>query len=82
MVFEYTGPEICEKSLLKYVISFREHNEFHEHCVERLFVGLKQYAKCEKLKVYARYVRRGGLDINPYRSSKKIHPPLIRMPCQ
>jgi 7-cyano-7-deazaguanine reductase len=64
----YTGPKIDRESLLKYLISFRQHNEFHEQCVERIFVDLKEQCRCETLTVYARYVRRGGLDINPFRS--------------
>jgi 7-cyano-7-deazaguanine reductase len=66
---EYTGPRINRESLLKYLISFRQHNEFHEQCVERIFVDLLKYCGCEDLTVYARYVRRGGLDINPYRTN-------------
>jgi 7-cyano-7-deazaguanine reductase len=64
----YVGPKIDHESLLKYIISFREHNEFGEHCVERIFTDLKQYCKCEKLTVYGRYTRRGGIDLNPFRS--------------
>ncbi|WP_196157381.1 NADPH-dependent 7-cyano-7-deazaguanine reductase QueF [Reinekea sp. G2M2-21] len=65
---EYRGPKINRESLLKYLISFRQHNEFHEQCVERIFMDLKERCHCDELTVYARYVRRGGLDINPYRS--------------
>lgn len=68
VVIEYEGPAICHESLLKYLISFRQHNEFHEQCVERIFVDLKRRCRCEHLSVYARYVRRGGLDINPFRT--------------
>ena len=66
---EYSGAKIDHESLLKYVISFREHQDFHEHCVERIFLDLQTYCKPESLSVYARYTRRGGLDINPFRSS-------------
>lgn len=69
IVIRYEGPEMDRESLLKYLVSFREHNEFHEQCVERVFVDLMHYCQPEKLTVYARYVRRGGLDINPYRSN-------------
>ncbi len=69
IVIRYEGAEINRESLLKYLVSFREHNEFHEQCVERVFVDLMRYCQPEKLTVYARYVRRGGLDINPYRSN-------------
>ncbi len=64
----YEGIKITHESLLKYFISFRSHNEFHEQCVERIFSDIKQYCAPEKLTVYARYTRRGGLDINPWRS--------------
>lgn len=65
----YVGKKIDPAKLLRYIVSFREHNEFHEQCVERIFCDLMHYAKPEKLTVYARYTRRGGLDINPYRSN-------------
>lgn len=65
---EYSGPKIDRASLLKYLISFRQHNEFHEQCVERIFTDLKAHCHCSSLTVYARYVRRGGLDINPFRT--------------
>lgn len=65
----YVGKKLNREKLLRYIISFREHNEFHEQCVERIFTDLMQYAKLEKLTVYARYTRRGGLDINPFRSN-------------
>ena len=65
----YTGPQIDQGGLLRYLISFREHNEFHEHCVERMFTDIQQRCRPTKLTVYARYTRRGGLDINPWRTS-------------
>lgn len=68
VMIRYQGPKIDREKLLRYLISFRQHNEFHEQCVERIFVDLKKYCQCTKLTVYARYTRRGGLDINPYRS--------------
>ncbi|QYK02503.1 NADPH-dependent 7-cyano-7-deazaguanine reductase QueF [Shewanella psychrotolerans] len=68
VMVRYQGPKIDREKLLRYLISFRQHNEFHEQCVERIFVDLKQFCHCAKLTVYARYTRRGGLDINPYRS--------------
>ncbi|WP_028774515.1 NADPH-dependent 7-cyano-7-deazaguanine reductase QueF [Shewanella waksmanii] len=68
VMIRYQGPKINREKLLRYLISFRQHNEFHEQCVERIFVDLKRYCQCTKLTVYARYTRRGGLDINPYRS--------------
>ncbi|CAM3631354.1 NADPH-dependent 7-cyano-7-deazaguanine reductase QueF [Parendozoicomonas haliclonae] len=68
LVIEYTGPQIDREGLLKYLCSFRQHQDFHEQCVERIFMDLKRLCGAEQLTVYARYVRRGGLDINPWRS--------------
>ena len=65
----YTGAPIDQEGLLQYLVSFRNHNEFHEQCVERIFMDI--WTRCQplKLSVYARYTRRGGLDINPFRTS-------------
>ena len=65
----YRGAQIDRKGLLAYIVSYREHGDFHEQCVENIFMDIWQRCRPEKLSVYARYVRRGGLDINPYRSS-------------
>lgn len=65
----YVGAAIDQESLLKYLISFRDHNEFHEQCVERIFMDIMRNCAPQKLSVYARYTRRGGLDINPWRSN-------------
>lgn len=65
----YVGTPIDQEGLLKYLIGFRNHNEFHEQCVERIFMDLLRCCKPQKLAVYARYTRRGGLDINPWRSN-------------
>ncbi len=65
----YSGPQIDQAGLLGYIVSFRDHNEFHEPCVERMFVDIRQRCQPTKLAVYARYTRRGGLDINPFRTS-------------
>ena len=65
----YAGPQIDQESLLKYLIGFREHNEFHEQCVERIFVDILRQCRPQQLTVYARYTRRGGLDINPWRTN-------------
>jgi 7-cyano-7-deazaguanine reductase len=65
----YSGPQIEQAGLLQYLVSFRNHNEFHEQCVERIFMDLWTRCKPAKLSVYARYTRRGGLDINPFRTS-------------
>ncbi len=65
----YSGPQIDQERLLQYIVSFRNHNEFHEQCVERIYMALWTRCKPIKLEVYARYTRRGGLDINPWRTS-------------
>ena len=65
----YIGAPIDQEGLLKYLIGFREHHEFHEQCVERIFVDLLRQCTPQKLAVYARYTRRGGIDINPWRSN-------------
>ena len=65
----YAGAQIDQEGLLRYLIGFREHNEFHEQCVERIFVDILAHCKPQRLAVYARYTRRGGLDINPWRSN-------------
>lgn len=75
----YVGKRLNREKLLRYLVSFREHNEFHEQCVERIFTDLMQFAKPEKLTVYARYTRRGGLDINPFRSNFESIPVNLRM---
>ena len=72
----YAGPQIDQAGLLRYIIGFRHHNEFHEHCVERIFSDLWARCKPARLTVYARYTRRGGLDINPWRTSHPGQPPM------
>jgi len=69
----YKGPKINREGLLKYIVSFRNHNEFHEQCIERVFVDILMHCKPQELTVYGRYTRRGGLDINPYRSTKSVN---------
>ncbi len=71
----YSGPQIEQGGLLRYLVSFRNHNEFHEQCVERIFMDIWERCKPAKLSVYARYTRRGGLDINPFRTSHPMSPP-------
>ena len=66
----YSGDAIDQEGLLQYLVSFRNHNEFHEQCVERIFMDIWQRCKPTRLTVYARYTRRGGLDINPFRTSQ------------
>ena len=70
----YKGKKINHEGLLRYLVSFRNHNEFHEQCIERIFVDIMKYCQPEELTVYGRYTRRGGLDINPYRSTQKKLP--------
>ena len=65
----YTGPQIDQAGLLQYIVSFRNHNEFHEQCVERIYMDIWTRCKPARLTVHARYTRRGGLDINPWRTS-------------
>ena len=65
----YEGKAIEHEGLLKYLISFRQHNEFHEQCVERIYNDIMKHCQPDKLTVCARYTRRGGLDINPFRSN-------------
>ncbi len=74
----YKGAAIDHSILLKYLISFRQHNEFHEQCVERIFCDLQSYCQLEELTVFARYTRRGGLDINPFRSTHISSAPQTR----
>ena len=68
VVVEYSGAALDHASFLRYLVSFRQHADFHEQCVERIFLDLQRLLQPKALNVYARYVRRGGLDINPYRS--------------
>jgi len=68
----YTGAALDYASVLAYLVSFRQHSDFHEQCVERIFTDLQRLLQPQKLTVYARYVRRGGLDINPYRSTEAL----------
>ena len=69
LIIQYKGPLIDEASLLTYIIAFRNHQEFHEHCVEKIFCDVKDKCQATELSVYARYTRRGGLDINPFRTN-------------
>jgi len=68
----YKGQQIDHEGLLQYIVSFRNHNDFHEHCIERIFTDILKHCQPEELTVYGRYTRRGGIDINPYRSTKKL----------
>jgi 7-cyano-7-deazaguanine reductase len=66
----YKGNKINHEGLLRYIISFRHHHEFNEQCIERIFMDIKTHCQPEELTVFGRYTRRGGMDINPYRSTK------------
>jgi 7-cyano-7-deazaguanine reductase len=70
----YRGAPIDRAGLLRYLVSFRTHSEFHEQCVERIFMDVMKHCAPEQLSVYARYTRRGGLDINPFRSTARALP--------
>ncbi|TWH99172.1 7-cyano-7-deazaguanine reductase [Luteimonas cucumeris] len=72
----YRGPRLDRAGLLRYLVSFRDHAEFHEQCVERIFVDLVARCRPQALSVEARYTRRGGLDINPWRATPGHAPPL------
>jgi 7-cyano-7-deazaguanine reductase len=65
----YRGPRIDRARLLRYLVAYRRHPGFHEHCVERIFMDVRQRCRPEDLAVYARFTRRGGIDINPFRTS-------------
>ncbi len=82
VMVRYRGGRIDPAALLRYLISFRQHNEFHEQCVERIFVDLLRHCRPELLTVYARYTRRGGLDINPFRSNFETTVDNLRLPRQ
>jgi 7-cyano-7-deazaguanine reductase len=71
----YRGPRIDRPGLLRYLVSFRRHSGFHEHCVERIFIDILRRCRPEFLAVQARFTRRGGVDINPWRSSVDLPPP-------
>ncbi|MCA1774012.1 MAG: NADPH-dependent 7-cyano-7-deazaguanine reductase QueF, partial [Halomonas sp.] len=75
VMIRYRGPKIEREGLLRYLIGYRQHQDFHEHCVEHIFTDLMQRAKPSELLVLARYVRRGGLDISPWRATPGLEPP-------
>ncbi len=79
IAIEYRGPAIDREGLLQYLISYREHGDFHEQCVESIFMDIWNHCQPEALTVYARYLRRGGLDINPWRSSEAGQPDNLRL---
>jgi len=75
IAIRYAGPRIDRAALLRYLVSFRNHADFHEHCVERIYMDIRRRCAPRRLAVHARYTRRGGLDINPWRSSEPGDPP-------
>jgi 7-cyano-7-deazaguanine reductase len=79
VLIRYRGGRIDREALLRYLVSFRQHNEFHEQCVERIYCDLMRFCQPQKLTVYARYTRRGGLDINPWRSNFELEVENIRL---
>ena len=79
VMISYRGPKIDRAGLLRYIVSFRRHQDFHEACVERMFMDLREHCGSEQLTVYARYQRRGGIDINPFRSNFEAIVPNTRL---
>jgi 7-cyano-7-deazaguanine reductase len=79
LLVSYRGPRIDPASLLRYVVSFRRHQDFHEACIERMFTDIMAGCGCAELTVYARYQRRGGIDINPYRTTGTGRAPNLRL---
>ncbi|MGP9665962.1 NADPH-dependent 7-cyano-7-deazaguanine reductase QueF [Halomonas sp. AOP22-C1-8] len=75
VMIRYKGPKLDREGLLRYLIGYRQHQDFHEHCVEHIFTDLMQHAQPAELLVLARYVRRGGLDISPWRATPGLAPP-------
>ncbi len=69
IMIKYKGKKINHESLLKYLISYRNHSGFHEECVERIFVNLMEICSPKELSILAKYTRRGGVDINPFRTN-------------
>ncbi len=82
VMVQYTGRPIVRESLLKYLISFRNYAAFHETTVEQIFLDLKKFCRCEQLSVLGCFLRRGGIDINPFRSDVDEVSPLVRLPRQ
>src|SRR5690606_41576506 len=80
VMISYSGPAIDRASLLRYLVSFRQHRDFHEQCVERIFLDLQRLlGEGSELSVHARYLRRGGLDINPWHSTQPGMPDNLRL---
>ncbi|MCH7822631.1 MAG: NADPH-dependent 7-cyano-7-deazaguanine reductase QueF [Proteobacteria bacterium] len=79
VAISYHGPRIDRDSLLRYIVSYRQHHAYHESCVERMFLDIEERCEPDQLTVYARYQRRGGIDINPFRSNFEPDPPNGRL---
>lgn len=79
VLIRYRGPAINHTGLLRYIVSYRDHADFHEQCVERIFMDILRHCQPTQLSVYARYTRRGGLDINPFRSNFEEWPGNVRL---
>jgi 7-cyano-7-deazaguanine reductase len=79
VLIRYAGLAIDHAGLLRYIVSYRRHDDFHENCVERMFVDILERCRPGRLSVYARYQRRGGIDINPFRSNFESEPPDLRL---
>jgi 7-cyano-7-deazaguanine reductase len=79
LYIRYRGPAINHTGLLRYIVSYRDHADFHEQCVERIFVDILRHCHPSQLTVYARYTRRGGIDINPFRSNCEDLPANVRL---
>jgi 7-cyano-7-deazaguanine reductase len=75
----YRGPKMDRAGLLRYIVSYRQHQDFHEACIERMFMDIQDRCGAEQLTVYARYQRRGGIDINPFRSNFEASAPNSRL---
>ena len=79
VMISYRGPRIDREGLLAYIVSYRQHQDFHESCIERMFLDIRERCGTEQLTVYARYQRRGGIDINPFRSNFETTAPNTRL---
>jgi 7-cyano-7-deazaguanine reductase len=82
VLIEYFGPRIDHEALLRYLVSFRLHPAFHESTIEQIFMDISRHCRPDQLTVYGRFTRRGGIDINPFRSTDETVAPAIRLPRQ
>ncbi len=79
VIIAYKGGALDRAGLLRYLVSFRDHQDFHENAIEQLFADILERCRPASLSIHGRYTRRGGLDINPYRSSEPGVPPWRRL---